>query len=192
MTEQSRENSSELSLHSRLDRQLPHTHTQTHTSRSKPAATVMMSPVLLFMVNMLEEGLWGFWEAILYRSIPLAVFGSSLSTAVTVITKDPAGKHTGLGDGQLARDGVDDEDAGGGLVGPGARHTVPQHPVLIPGESVQGPHSDWKTCMSSGNCPREFSGTLIGGMTQSLFTRLRVPSPLTTTLRHGNKISGTR
>lgn len=28
-------------------------------------------------------------------------------------------------------------------------------------------------------------------MTQSLFTRLRVPSPLTTTLRHGNKISGT-
>ncbi len=45
---------------------------------------------------------------------------------------------------------------------------------------------------SSGNCPREFSGTLIGGMTQSLFTRLRVPSPLTTTLRHGNKISGTR
>lgn len=65
------------------------------------------------------------------------------------------------------------------------------------------PHSHCKTglvvcvcvCLtltrSSGNCPREFSGTLIGGMTQSLFTRLRVPSPLTTTLRHGNKISGT-
>lgn len=43
---------------------------------------------------------------------------------------------------------------------------------------------------SSGNCPREFSGTLIGGMTQSLFTRLTVPSPLTIMLRHGNKISG--
>ena len=66
----------------------------THTSRSRPAATVMMSPVLLLMVNMLEEGLWGFWERILYRNIPLAIFGSSLSTAVTVITKDPAGKHT--------------------------------------------------------------------------------------------------
>jgi len=49
----------------------------------------MMSPVLLLMVNMLEEGLSGFWDRILYRSIPLAVLGSSLSTEVTVITKDP-------------------------------------------------------------------------------------------------------
>lgn len=37
-----------------------------------------------------------------------------------------------LGDGQLARDWVDDEDAGRRLVGPGACHTVTQHPVLIP------------------------------------------------------------
>lgn len=44
---------------------------------------------------------------------------------------------------------------------------------------------------SSGNCPLEFSGTLMGGITQSLFTRRRVPSPLDTTLRHGIKISGT-
>lgn len=29
-----------------------------------------------------------------------------------------------LGDGQLARDGVDDEDTGRRLVGPRARHTV--------------------------------------------------------------------
>jgi hypothetical protein len=29
----------------------------------------------------------------------------------------------------------------------------------------------------------------MGGMTQSLFTRLRDPSPLTTTLRHGNMIT---
>lgn len=77
---------------------------------------------------------------------------------------------------------------------------------LLWGYSVKCPHSYSKTglpvciCVflyltltkSSGNCPREFSGTLIGGMTQSLFTRFIVPSPLTTTLRHGNKISGTR
>lgn len=37
-----------------------------------------------------------------------------------------------LGDRQLARDGVDDEDAGWRLVGPGACHTVTQHPILIP------------------------------------------------------------
>lgn len=37
-----------------------------------------------------------------------------------------------LGDWQLARDWVDDEDTGWRLVGPGARHTVTQHPVLIP------------------------------------------------------------
>lgn len=37
-----------------------------------------------------------------------------------------------LSDGQLARDWVDDEDASRRLVGPRARHTVTQHPVLIP------------------------------------------------------------
>lgn len=37
-----------------------------------------------------------------------------------------------LGDGQLARDWVDDEDASRRLVGTGARHAVTQHPVLIP------------------------------------------------------------
>ena len=37
-----------------------------------------------------------------------------------------------LGDRQLARDWVDDEDASRRLVGPGARHTVTQHPVLVP------------------------------------------------------------
>ena len=37
-----------------------------------------------------------------------------------------------LGDGQLARDGADDEDAVRRLVGPGARHAVTQQPVLIP------------------------------------------------------------
>lgn len=77
---------------------------------------------------------------------------------------------------------------------------------LALGYSVKSPHSYSEMCLlvcicvflyltltkSSGNCPREFSGTLMGGMTQSLFTRFIVPSPLTTTLRHGNKISGTR
>ena len=38
----------------------------------------------------------------------------------------------GLGDGQLAGDGVDDVDARGGLVGPGARHAVAQEAVLVP------------------------------------------------------------
>lgn len=37
-----------------------------------------------------------------------------------------------FGDRQLAWDRVDDEDAGRRLVGPGARHAVTQHPVLIP------------------------------------------------------------
>lgn len=37
-----------------------------------------------------------------------------------------------LGDRQLTRDWVDDEDTVRRLVGPGARHTVTQHPVLIP------------------------------------------------------------
>lgn len=37
-----------------------------------------------------------------------------------------------LGDRQLAWDWVDDEDASRRLVSPGARHTVTQHPVLIP------------------------------------------------------------
>lgn len=37
-----------------------------------------------------------------------------------------------LGDRQLARDRVDDEDAGRRLVGPRARHAVTQHPVLVP------------------------------------------------------------
>ena len=36
-----------------------------------------------------------------------------------------------LGDRQLAWDWADDEDAGRRLVGPGARHTVTQHPVVI-------------------------------------------------------------
>lgn len=74
-------------------------------------------------------------------------------------------------------------------------------PCFLPSLQSSQPQKDRPCCVclcvcltltrSSGNCPREFSGTLIGGMTQSLFTRLRVPSPLTTTLRHGNKISGT-
>lgn len=37
-----------------------------------------------------------------------------------------------LGDGQLARDRIDDEDAGRRLVGPRACHTVTQQPILIP------------------------------------------------------------
>lgn len=37
-----------------------------------------------------------------------------------------------LGDGQLARDWVDDEDAGRRLVSPRACHAVPQKPVFIP------------------------------------------------------------
>lgn len=44
------------------------TRTQTvvlRTSLSRPAATVMMSPVLLLMVNMLDVGLSGFWDPIL-------------------------------------------------------------------------------------------------------------------------------
>jgi hypothetical protein len=38
----------------------------------------------------------------------------------------------GLGDGELARDGADDVDARGGLVGPGARHAVAQETVIVP------------------------------------------------------------
>lgn len=38
----------------------------------------------------------------------------------------------GFGDRQLAWDWVDDEDPGWRLVSPRARHTVTQHPVLIP------------------------------------------------------------
>lgn len=37
-----------------------------------------------------------------------------------------------LGDRQLARDRVDDEDSSRRLVGPRARHTVTQRPVLVP------------------------------------------------------------
>lgn len=37
----------------------------------------------------------------------------------------------GLVDGQLSRNGVDDEDASGGLVSPGACHAVSQGAVLI-------------------------------------------------------------
>lgn len=37
----------------------------------------------------------------------------------------------GLVDGQLSGNGVDDEDAGGRLVGAGARHAVSQRAVLI-------------------------------------------------------------
>lgn len=59
------------------------------TSRSSPAATVMMSPVSLLMVNMLGEGVLGAWDRILYLSIPFWVFGSSASMAVTVITYVP-------------------------------------------------------------------------------------------------------
>lgn len=36
-----------------------------NTSLSRPAATVMMPPVLLLMVNMLDVGLSGVWERIL-------------------------------------------------------------------------------------------------------------------------------
>lgn len=56
------------------------------TSRSRPAATVTMSPVSLLMVNMFWEGLCGVWVTIRYRTIPLAVVPSSASLAVTVIT----------------------------------------------------------------------------------------------------------
>ena len=37
-----------------------------------------------------------------------------------------------LGDGQLAGDGVDDEDAGGRLVGAGPRDAVPEQALLVP------------------------------------------------------------
>lgn len=59
------------------------------TSRSRPAATVTMSPVSLLMVNMFWDGLWGVWVTIRYRTIPLAVVLSSASLAVTVITYVP-------------------------------------------------------------------------------------------------------
>lgn len=36
-----------------------------NTSLSRPAATVMMPPVLLLMVNMLDVGLSGVWDRIL-------------------------------------------------------------------------------------------------------------------------------
>lgn len=56
------------------------------TSRSRPAATVTMSPVSLLMVNMFWDGLCGVWVRIRYRTIPFAVVLSSASLAVTVIT----------------------------------------------------------------------------------------------------------
>lgn len=57
-----------------------------HTSLSSPAATVIMSPVSLLIVNMLGEGLLGACDKILYLSIPFCALGSSASMAVTVIT----------------------------------------------------------------------------------------------------------
>lgn len=59
------------------------------TSRSRPAATVTMSPVSLLMVNMFWDGLWGVWVTIRYLTMPLAVVLSSASLAVTVITYVP-------------------------------------------------------------------------------------------------------
>ena len=59
------------------------------TSLSSPAATVIMSPVSLLIVNMLGEGVLGAWDRILYLNIPLRAFGSSASIAVTVITYVP-------------------------------------------------------------------------------------------------------
>lgn len=56
------------------------------TSLSSPAATVIMSPVSLLIVNMFGEGLLGACDKILYLSIPFCAFGSSASMAVTVIT----------------------------------------------------------------------------------------------------------
>lgn len=60
-----------------------------NTSLSRPAATVMMPPVLLLIVNILGDGLSGFWDKILYRRMPFADLGSSLSIDVTVITNVP-------------------------------------------------------------------------------------------------------
>lgn len=57
-----------------------------HTSLSSPAATVIMSPVSLLIVNILGEGLLGACDKILYLSIPFCALGSSASMAVTVIT----------------------------------------------------------------------------------------------------------
>lgn len=65
------------------------------TSLSSPAATVIMSPVSLLIVNMLGEGLLGAWDRILYLSIPLRAFGSSASIAVTVITYVPRQSRRG-------------------------------------------------------------------------------------------------
>lgn len=56
------------------------------TSLSSPAATVIMSPVSLLIVNMFGEGLLGACDKILYLSIPFCALGSSASMAVTVIT----------------------------------------------------------------------------------------------------------
>lgn len=56
------------------------------TSRSRPAATVTMSPVSLLTVNMFWEGLCGLCVRMRYRTMPLAVVPSSASLAVTVIT----------------------------------------------------------------------------------------------------------
>lgn len=64
----------------------PQLHGAHLTSRSRPAATVTMSPVSLLMVNMFWDGLCGVWVTIRYRTIPLAVVLSSASLAVTVIT----------------------------------------------------------------------------------------------------------
>lgn len=43
---------------------VPQPHGAHLTSRSRPAATVTMSPVSLLMVNMFWEGLWGVWVTI--------------------------------------------------------------------------------------------------------------------------------
>lgn len=69
-----------------LGAQPPPAHGAHLTSRSRPAATVTMSPVSLLMVNMFWEGLCGLCVRMRYRTIPLAVALSSASLAVTVIT----------------------------------------------------------------------------------------------------------
>lgn len=63
------------------------------TSRSRPGATVTMSPVSLLMVNMLGIGLCGVWDRIRQRTIPLAVVLSSASNADRCITYVPEEKQ---------------------------------------------------------------------------------------------------
>lgn len=63
------------------------------TSRSRPGATVTMSPVSLLMVNMLGIGLCGVWDRIRQRTIPLAVVLSSASNADRCITYVPDEKQ---------------------------------------------------------------------------------------------------